>query len=783
MKTKFYSFSMALVALWLFSSIQLLAQTPSITLLQPTDPGIEWTAGGTYVISWVDNFQSTVDVLVSDNSGSTYTVLATGVTGSTFYWNTTGFALGTHYKIKVQSTLSPSYYARSAHNFKLVDQAGGFITLEQPVGNETWAEGNTYVISWNDNLTAPVTVELLKNNTPFSTLVASTTGSTFYWTVPTGLANNSKIYKIRVSSTVTGATTTPATSGSFKISASAGTFVEVLQPNGGESWARGTTHVISWNDDIPEPVNIELYNGSTKVRDIAIDVVGSTYYWIIDPAEATGTNYKVYVRSTLDPTHLYDRSNGKFHITASGGTFVEVYQPNGGESWARGTSHLISWNDDMSEPVNIELYDGNTKVEDIATDVVGSTYVWAIDPTHATGTNYRIYVRSTLDPTHLYDRSDSRFSITASAGTTVEMLQPNGGESWARGGTYLISWIDDIPEPVNLELYSGSTKVGDIATDVVGSTYYWTIDAAQATGNHYRVYVRSTLDPTNLYDRSDAYFTIAASTGTYVEVYQPNGGDSWARGTAHLVSWNDDFQEGVNIVLYKGGTLVDTIGLDVLGSTMVWSIPTTTTPGTNYRVKVYSTLDNSLKDYSDSYFSITASAGTYVTVNQPNGGEVWSAGNSYWIAWDDDLPEAVNIELWKGNSLNSTIASNVVGSTYVWAIPSGQTPGTNFRVKIYSTLDATIKDYSDAYFQIASPTMLTPYPNPANNNVAINMENMGESSSYTVQVYDRFNNEVGEYNTNSTTISLSTASFVDGIYFVVVTSDNNRATTKVIVQH
>jgi len=401
MKTKFYSLSMALVALWLFSSIQLSAQTPTITVLQPSDPNIVWTAGGTYVISWIDNFQSTVDVVLinQDSTGTPHYLdtLASNITSSTYYWNTTGFPLGTHYKIRVQNHQSPTVYKdESNHYFTLSDQAGGFITLEQPVGNETWAEGNTYVISWNDNLIAPVRVELLKNNAPFDTLVASTTGSTLNWTIPTGYANSGKIYKIRVSSTVAGATTTPATSGYFKITASAGTTVNILQPNGGESWAQNTTHLISWIDDIPEPVNVELYDGNTWVRDIATGVVGSTYYWTIDnPLETTGTHYRVYVRSTLDP-NLYDRSDFYFSITSSAGTTVTVIQPNGSESWAQNTTHLISWNDDIPEPVNVELYNGNTWVRDIATNVVGSTCYWTIDnPLETPGTHYRVYVRST----------------------------------------------------------------------------------------------------------------------------------------------------------------------------------------------------------------------------------------------------------------------------------------------------------------------------------------------------------------------------------------------------
>ena len=684
MKTKFYSLSMALVVLWLFSSIQLSAQVPTITLLQPTNAGIEWTAGGTYVISWTDNFQSTVDVLVSADNGVTYTPLASGVTGSTYYWNTSGFALGTQYKIKVQSHLSPSvYFDESLNAFTLSDQTGGSITLEQPTGGETWAEGNTYVISWYDNLTAPVKVELLYSGTSH-TLSASTTGSTYYWTIPTGYASSTVTYQIKVSSTVAGATTTPATSGAFTISASAGTTVEVLQPNGGEKWQRGTKHVISWIDDIPEAVNIELWKAGVYNSSIHTNVVGSTYVWTIPSTLTPANDYSVKVYSILDPSIL-DHSNANFSITASAGTTVTVIQPNGGESWARGTSHLISWNDDMTEPVNIELWKAGVYNSSIHTNVVGSTYVWTIPSTLTPANDYSVKVVSTLDPSIL-DHSNANFSITASSGTTVTVIQPNGGESWARNTSHLISWIDDIPEPVNIELWKAGVYNSSIHTNVVGSTY-------------------------------------------------------------------------------------------------VWSIPSGQTAATDYTVRVYSTLDGTLQDVSNANFSITASAGTYVTVLQPNGGENWVAGRSYLISWIDDLPEAVNIELWKGGVYNSSIHTNLVGSTYVWTIPSTQTPGTDYSVKVVSTLDPTILDHSNADFTIFAPAVLTPYPNPANNKVTINMANMGESSSYTVQVYDRFNNEVGEYNTSSNSLNIATTNLVSGIYFVVVTSDNNRATTKIIVQH
>jgi hypothetical protein len=779
MKTKFYSLVTAFTVILLMLNISANAQQPSITLLYPDDANIEWVQGGTYVISWLDNFQGGVDILISADAGATWSSIETDVTGSTYYYNTTGLAFGKKYRIKVQSHISPQIFDKSSHNFKVVEAVGAFITLNQPTGGEVIPAGSTYLISWNDNLTAPVVVELYKNNAPFMTL-ATTTGTTYAWTIPSGAWDPGKIYRIKISSSVQGSPTSPALSGKFKIVPSAGTFIEVIQPNGGEKWAQNTTHLISWNDDMPEPVNIELWKGNTLVSMIAQNVTGSTYYWAIDNTLAPSNKYRVYVRSTLD-NNLFDRSDHKFSITLSEGSFIEVLQPNGGESWAHNTTHVISWNDDLPEPVNVELWKGNTKVADLATDVYGSTYYWTISDTTATGSKYRVYVRSSLDP-NMFDRSDGKFKITASAGNYVEVIQPNGGESWALGNTYVVSWIDDMPEPVNVELWKGNTKVADLATDVYGTTYYWTISDTTVTGNNYRIYVRSTVDP-GLFDRSDARFTIAASTGTYIEVYQPNGGETWARGTAHLISWIDDFFEPVNIELWKNNTKVSDIATDVYGSTYVWNIPATQATGNKYRVKVVSTKDATLKDFSDAYFSITASAGTYVSVNQPNGGEVWTMGNSYWIAWDDDIPETVNVELWKNNSKVMDVATDVVGSTYIWTIPNTLSASNKYRIKVVSTLDNSLADFSDSYFEIVAPPLLSAFPNPANENVTISMKNMLGKDHYTIQVFDQYNKLLREFTTSSSMLSMSTSDLANGIYFVTVTSDNQRSTTKVIVVH
>ena len=1007
MKKSISIFSSSIIALMLFLNLNVIAQ-PSIELLQPTDPGIEWTLGASHLISWTDNFQSTTDILLSSDGGTTYpTTLVTGLAGSTWAWNTAGLSVGNNYKIKVQSSASQGYYFDfSANKFALVDETDGAISLIQPTGNENLAQGVPYLISWDDNLTVPVKVELLENDVLKTTISASTTATTLNWTVPsTGITFDSKIYKIKISSTVVGSTTPPAISNKFKIIESSGTDIEVLQPNSGDKWAKETNHLISWNDNLPEGVIIELWDNSTGTwtqvpQDesgfLYSSVSGSTYNWSIPNSVDVGTKYKIKVISSLDED-LYDFSS-RFSVTASGGTYVTVLQPVGGDNWAKGTSHLISWNDNLPEDVMIELWNNSTGTWTHVpqsesglpnTSSPGSTYTWSIPSSVDPHTKYKIKVVSSLDddindfssqfaitatagsfvtvlqpnggevwaqgtehliswnddlpegvflelwdyssgawvlvpawqsglPTSsqagstygwdipssvdvgnkfkikvissvdsdIKDFSNSKFSIPASAGTFIDVLQPNGGEEWALGTAHLISWNNDFMEGVNLELWDKSTGTWTLISDwqsgitsspIEGSTYTWNIPSNLADGNKYKIKAYSSLD-NNLDDFSDSYFTISASTGTFINVLQPNGGESWARGNSYMISWNDDLFENVDIKIKKGGVITD-ITDNVSGSSFTWNIPSDYIVGSNYKIKIISSLDPDVYDYSDGNFSITASAGTIVTIQQPNGGENWVRGNdyliswisdftedvdiklvrgndvtdiasgvpgssytwsipngqylasnykvkvistldaglydlsnsnfsiqassgttvtvgqpnggeglirgtSYLITWSDDFPENVNIELYSPGA-TTTISNGVSGSTYTWNIPSDQDLGTNYKVKIYSTLDPTIEDFSNSEFSILASSIMSVYPNPANQNITLNMEN-NASGVFQVVMYDRFNKAVVETSINtqlSTEITIPTNQLVNGVYFIIVTSDDIRSSKKVIIQH
>jgi subtilisin family serine protease/predicted secreted protein len=97
-----------------------------------------------------------------------------------------------------------------------------------------------------------------------------------------------------------------------------------------------------------------------------------------------------------------------------------------------------------------------------------------------------------------------------------------------------------------------------------------------------------------------------------ITVTSPNGGESWAPGSSHDITWTYTGGPGaeVAIELLKGGVLNSTIaaatssGSGGTGS-YPWTIPAGATPAADYRVRVVSTTNPAATDTSDADFTLT----------------------------------------------------------------------------------------------------------------------------------------------------------------------------------
>ena len=110
----------------------------------------------------------------------------------------------------------------------------------------------------------------------------------------------------------------------------------------------------------------------------------------------------------------------------------------------------------------------------------------------------------------------------------------------------------------------------------------------------------------NYNDQQAAIFNLEPILDPEITVTSPNGGESYYRGDTIDLTWtSQDISDNVEIILYDG------TNIDMVISSMTlddgnynWTIPVDQSIGSNYRIKVRDHVDQTVYDYSDSYFSI-----------------------------------------------------------------------------------------------------------------------------------------------------------------------------------
>jgi hypothetical protein len=105
--------------------------------------------------------------------------------------------------------------------------------------------------------------------------------------------------------------------------------------------------------------------------------------------------------------------------------------------------------------------------------------------------------------------ADQRMTIVETPSPPeITVTSPNGGETWIRGSTQMITWTDNISGNVKIRLFNGSTVAAIIAASTPSNgSFEWTVPASLATGNNYKVKIDS-IDDRTIKDQSDRGFRI-----------------------------------------------------------------------------------------------------------------------------------------------------------------------------------------------------------------------------------------------------------------------------------
>ena len=387
-----------------------------------------------------------------------------------------------------------------------------------------------------------------------------------------------------------------------------------------------------------------------------------------------------------------------------------TYPSASGITWLGGVSYIITWSGFPGSNVKIELYvgGGGGLVGQLYKTLTSSTtndgaYGWTVPLSLAPSGAFSIRITSTSNPT-IYDISDNHFTIheptiVSPSWTTAPHV------IWYIGSTHNIQWYGIYASSVKIELYKGGSLYYIITSSTANDgSYSWTIPTFIPLATDYKIRITSVQSPT-------IYGTSLSFIIAYPKVLYPSiSGITWNYGSTYNVTWSGFTGfSSVKIDLYKGSSLYS----NIISSTSndgaySWTIPASIPAASDYRIKITSSykfeeITFSFYDYSDNYFTIGQPAQQKVLYPSASG-ITWNTGSTPTITWSGFPGSYVKIELYKGSSPYSTVISPTPndGGYHSWTVPTSVPFGTDYRIKITSTANTAIYDFSDNYFIISS---------------------------------------------------------------------------------
>ena len=497
-----------------------LSTQPSITVTSPTG-GETWQIGTTQNIAWNSSglpANATLSIGINGD-GQTSTMaggqIATNILASnkSYSWtipSVLGESLaGKRYSVYATCLncsgmvgyASDAYFSITAPNNNQPS-----ITVSSPTAGQNWTTGTTQSISWTfAGITSPniFAVTLYKNGIFVKTLgsilaSAGSGGQTLQ--IPADLVTGSD-YKVRVSKADDA--TIYGESAQFSVTALSVTqpVINLISPNGGDTWATSTAQTIRWSTNALIPssdyLKIDLYKNGTYLRNIITQTLNNgVYSWNLPSTLGAGNDYKIRISKYSDGS-IFAQSSLVFSIAnpTPPSPVITITAPNGGETWtANNQMVMVTWTSNLSSAdyVRVDLYKAGVQVWNIS-QATPNTGVLAfyVFPDWVVASDYRIRVSKVSD-TSVFDESNANFTIsTSTPAPQITLTVPNGNENWQKGTNQIISWTGGqysagTHQNVEIKLYYRDCTSSSKGTSI--NTYDGTVSCNGSQGSYLTIY-------------------------------------------------------------------------------------------------------------------------------------------------------------------------------------------------------------------------------------------------------------------------------------------------------
>ncbi len=198
------------------------------------------------------------------------------------------------------------------------------------------------------------------------------------------------------------------------------------------------------------------------------------------------------------------------------------------------------------------------------------------------------------------------------------------------------------------------------------------------------------------------FYQLSRPVPPSIQVTSPAASSSQEGGSMTSVRWASTNVAGnVEIQLFLNGNFVSTLANSTSndGNQSI-TLPSIAMTTSGYSIRVVSKNDTSVFGESGSF---TISAAGMITVTAPSSGSILTVGSATAVTWLAlNITGNINLELYKGSSLVSTLASNINNDGVQSVVVPAAADGNDYRIRAVSANNGSVNDFSD-FFTISNP--------------------------------------------------------------------------------
>jgi hypothetical protein len=256
-------------------------------------------------------------------------------------------------------------------------------------------------------------------------------------------------FQIKISSTVMPVLHTDMSDTVFSIERELGV-INILDPDGGEAFERGSKTVISWEDNLFEEVKIDLYKDDLFYSTI-VDTTESdgSYEWVV-PVDMFGS-FKIRITSVVWED-TYAISENTFEVKKGS---ISISFPLGGDVVQMLETKQVAWTDDIPEDVKISLLKNTELITELSSKSLGLKE-WNFYTNDLTaGNDYKLRIESKLF-NDVYAETDN-FSIKG----TNNVKGSVSGNWTEENSPYILTDSSYVDSGINLTIEPGVRVTGN----------------------------------------------------------------------------------------------------------------------------------------------------------------------------------------------------------------------------------------------------------------------------------------------------------------------------------